>query len=198
MCGFAFEFALPTISLPSVTLSLPTETFGVDEERPPEGEEVLTEGVDGGLAALPPRLEKFHLPFEALSSVICGCSRVMSVTLSCLDVIRGMSSTPTFNDFAVTNGAVPNAGSSAIAILSAVTEPLRIDKLRFPTLTWRPTAPVASASILGRKLLTLITKGRATRMTMMRATTMPMILTMRFMAFFLSSDDVGGQGTTML
>jgi hypothetical protein len=38
----------------------------------------------------------------------------MSVTLIFLAKINGISSTPTFSDFAVTNGNFPNAGSSAI------------------------------------------------------------------------------------
>ena len=44
------------------------------------------------------------------------------------------------------NGDLPKAGSSAIAILSALTLPERIDKLRLPTVTWRPSALLASDS----------------------------------------------------
>src|SRR5579883_433796 len=179
------------MSLPSVTLSLATETLGADD-GPAEEDAAGAEEPAGAFAAFPPRLEKFHLPPAVFSSVICGCSSVIPVTRSSFDRIRGISSTPTFSDLAVTNGVEPKAGSSAIEMLSAVTEPPRIDRLRFPTLTWRPTASLAVASSFGRKLLTLITKGSTTSTTRRRATTMPIILSARFMAIFLSSDHVGG------
>src|SRR6267143_1016933 len=190
-CGLAFEFALPTINFPSLTLSLPTDRFaGADD---PE-----FEGADAFLVALPPRLEKFHFPSEVFSKVISGWSSAMSVTRSSLEVIKGMISTPTFRDFAVTNGVVPNAGSSAIAMLSAVTVPVRRERLRLPTLTWRPRASLAVASSLGRKLFTLTRKGIAIRITTSIATPIPTILRMRFMMFpaFCSGAQLRGWART--
>src|SRR5437667_3068443 len=95
-------------------------------------------------------LEKFHFPLAVFSNAICGESSVMSVTLIFLEKINGISSTPTFSDFAVTNGDFPNAGSSAMAILSAPTLPERIDKLRSPTVTCLPKAALASDCTVGR------------------------------------------------
>ena len=162
---------MPTISLPSVTLNFATERL--------PGAEPELEGEDFSVA-FPPRLEKFHLPSAVFRSVICGCSSVISVTRISLEVMSGMTSTPTLRDFAVTNGVLPNAGSSAMEMLSAETLPVRIDRLRFPTLTSLPSASLAVASILGRKLFTLMKKGIATRITTSIAMTMPTILRMRF------------------
>ena len=109
-------------------------------------------------------LEKFHFPLEVFIKAICGESSVMFVTLIFLEKINGISSTPTFSDFAVTNGDFPNAGSSAMAILSAPTLPERIDKLRSPTVTCLPKAALASDCTVGRNLFTLISRGNAIRM----------------------------------
>src|SRR5215470_3287817 len=164
------------MSLPSVTLSLLTE-------RLPGVEELELDGWDGAFVTLPPKLEKFHLPAAVLSSVICGSFSVISVTCNSFDVISGHISTPTFNDFAVTKGDVPKAESSAIAMLSAVTDPVSRERPRLPTVTLRPRASLAVDSIFGRKLFTLMRKGIAIRITINTATTIPIILRVRFMAY---------------
>ncbi len=84
-------------------------------------------------------------------SETCGLSMTTPVTLSVFDMMRGMTSTPTLTDFAVRNGAELNFGSSAIARLSAPSEPLKSDRLRLPTSTLRPRAAEACCSISGRK-----------------------------------------------
>ncbi len=71
-------------------------------------------------------LEKFHFPFAAFSSVICGSSSVMPVTCSVLEKTSGITSTPALSDFAVTKGSLLNAGSSAMEMLSADTVPEKI------------------------------------------------------------------------
>jgi hypothetical protein len=106
----------------------------------------------------------------------------MPVTLSCLEKIKGISFTPTLKDFAVTNGDWLKAGSSAMLMLSTPTVPVRIDRLRFPTVTGRPKAFVTSDSIFGRKLLTLIRSGSAIRSTNKAATAIPAIFRLRFIA----------------
>jgi hypothetical protein len=108
----------------------------------------------------------------------------MSVTFSCFEKISGISSTPIFSDFAVTKGDLLKAGSSAIATLSASTAPEKIDKLRLPIVTWRPNAALASASILGRKLFTLIRNGSAINIRTKTATT---IDTMRNQRLFIGA-----------
>jgi hypothetical protein len=110
---------------------------------------------------------------------------VMSVTLIFLEKINGMSSTPTFSDFAVTNGNFPNAGSSAMAILSAPTLPDRIDKLRSPTVTCLPKAALASDCTVGRNVFTLINSGKAIRIRRRTATAIPPIRSQRFIIQYL-------------
>ncbi len=58
----------------------------------------------------------------------------MPVTCRVLEKISGMISTPTLSDFAVTNGSLLKAGSSAIVMLSADTLPENIERLRLPNL----------------------------------------------------------------
>ena len=130
-------------------------------------------------------LEKFHFPLAVFSNAICGESSVMSVTLIFLEKINGISSTPTFSDFAVTNGDFPNAGSSAMAILSAPTLPERIDKLRSPTVTCLPKAALASDCTVGRNLFTLISRGNAIRIRRRTATAIPPIRSQRFIIQYL-------------
>src|SRR6185369_14904027 len=134
----------------SLTSSFLTERFAVEAD-----------GSDEDFELSPPKLEKFHFPDGDCRRRISGVSRVRSVTLSCLDRIRGISSTPTLKLLAVTKGSLLNAGSSAMARFSAETLAARRDKPRLPTLTSRPSALLNSDSSRGRKLLTLIKNGRA-------------------------------------
>src|ERR1700690_3306059 len=138
------ELARFTDKRPSLTSSLLTERSGVD---------------DGPLAGagfadsdLLPRLEKFHFPEASRSNAISGLSSVMSVTCKVLEKINGITSTPTFSDLARMKGSLLNAGSSAIERSSAETVPERMERLRLPTLTSRPSASVRADSSLGRKL----------------------------------------------
>src|SRR5205807_7274805 len=116
-----------TETRPSVTFSFWTERLG--GTALPEGSEVL-----GALSDFPPRLEKFHLPEGVCRRVISGRSRVSAVTCSALEKISGMTSTPTFNDFARIKGDWLKLGSSAMDRSSALTLPERIDKPRLPIL----------------------------------------------------------------
>src|ERR1700722_5140810 len=140
--------------------SFATEIFG------------LLAGLDGvvdcaGFAAaaglLPPRLEKFHFsPFSDRTRSICGWFRVRSVTFKVFEKISGINSTPTFSDFAWTNGCLLNWGSSAIEMLSALIAPDSSESERLPTFTSRPIAPVSSDSSLGRNVFTSMRNGIAT------------------------------------
>src|SRR6185369_2484181 len=165
-CGLMEELARFTDRRPSFTSSLLTERSGVDE------------GALGGFgvaADLLPRLEKFHFPAASRSRAISGLSSVISVTCSFFEKISGITSTPTFRDLARMKGSLLNAGSSAIERSSAETLPERIERLRLPTLTSRPSASVSADSSLGRKLFTLIRKGRAIAMSSRTTTTTPTI-----------------------
>src|SRR5580704_16808468 len=144
--GLAVELALPTINFPFAMFSSATEMFWA--AWPDDF------GAVAACLFAPPRLEKFHVPVGVFSSVICGSWRVMPVMYSCLEKISGIISTPTFSDFAVINGDLLNLGSSAIAMFSASTLPDSSERLRLPTVTWRPSASVSSDSIFGRKLFT--------------------------------------------
>src|SRR5205823_7574323 len=101
----------------------------------------------GEFAFEAPRLEKFHLPDEVRNRAICGRSSVRSVTCNVLLNTSGITSTPTLSALAVTNGALLNAGSSAIARSSAETLPVRIESFRFPIVTFRPSADDACDSM---------------------------------------------------
>jgi hypothetical protein len=170
----AVEFVFPTVIFPSLIWNLAMEKLF--------GAAVLDFSCFGDSFELaPPRLEKFHLPLAALSKVICGSFNTISVTLSCFEKIKGNIFTPTFNDFAVTNGDLLKAGSSAMLMFSTPTVPLRRDRLRFPRVIGRPNAFDASDSILGRKLLTLIKRGSAIKSASKHARTIPAIFRLRFM-----------------
>src|SRR6266478_4617909 len=162
------EFARFTDRRPAFTSSLLTERSGVDD-GPLAG---------AGFAAasdLLPRLEKFHFPEASRSKAISGLSSVISVTCKALEKIRGITSTPTFSDLARMKGSLLNAGSSAIDKSSAETLPERMERLRLPTLTSRPSASVRADSSLGRKLFTLIKKGRAMATSRRTTTMIPII-----------------------
>src|SRR5262249_9913955 len=72
------------------------------------------------------------------------------------------------------------AGSSAMLMFSIPTVPDRIERLRSHNFTWRPKAFVASDSIFGRKLFTLIRNGSATISRRKTATTIPPTRNQRF------------------
>ena len=129
-----------------------------------------------------PKLEKFHFPDASCSRVISGRSSVRSVTCRVLEKTSGIISTPTFRSLARTKASLLNAGSSAIERFSAETLPDKIERLRFPTLTSRPSAVESSDSSLGRKLFTLTRKGRVITAKSITATTIPKIFSARFMA----------------
>ena len=84
--------------------------------------------------------EKFHFPLGSFSIITCGFTIEISVTFTCFEKISGIISTPTLTFFAVRNGPELNFGSSLIDRSSIPSEPLRIDKLKFPTVTLRPSA----------------------------------------------------------
>src|ERR1700722_11202819 len=84
-------------------------------------------------------------------------------------------------------GDLPKAGASAMAMLSATTLLERIDRLRLPTVTCRPSALVSSDSIFGRKLFAFISKGSAIRITKKIATATAPILRIRFMSLVPAS-----------
>jgi len=96
--------------------------------------------------------------------------------------ISGSISTPTFSDFALINGALLNLGSSATASWSARTPPDRILRLRFPTVTGRPSASLSRDSICGRKLFTFTMNGSAIATTSSTATTTPITFNAVFTA----------------
>ena len=84
---------------------------------------------------------------------------------SCFEKMSGINSTPIFRLFEVRKGELLYAGSSAIRMFAAETLPLKMDKLKSPTSTFRPNAVLSSDSIFGRKLFTLINKGSKRRST---------------------------------
>src|SRR5579872_33034 len=112
--------------------------------------------LDGGVAPVffaglaVPMLEKFHLPLRSRKRFTCGCESVSSVMCRVFEKIKGTISTPTFSACALMKGELLNEGSSAIAILSAARLPDHSERLRFPSVTLRPSAVVSSASIRGR------------------------------------------------
>src|SRR4051794_27875010 len=78
------------------------------------------------------------------------------------------------------NDDLLKAGSSAMVMSWTPTLPDRIERLRSPNFTGRPKAFVASDSIFGRKLFTLIRNGRATNSTKKVTTTIPATRNQRF------------------
>src|ERR1043166_2255153 len=153
--------------LPLLTASLPTESLSRSEEE--------EDGSGFCDLAFPPRLEKFHFPPGVWIKWISGWSSTRSLTLSCLEKISGISSTPTFRLLARTKGSLLNAGSSAIERSSAETLPDKIDRPKLPTWTSRPSALVKVDSSLGRKLFTLMMNGRMMTTTRMSARRIPTI-----------------------
>src|SRR6266567_641545 len=177
--GFSFDSARDIVRRPSFMFSFATDKFGF----PPE------EAGAAGFAAdvlFPPRLEKFHFsPFSDFTRLISGCFNVSSVTLSVLEKISGIISTPTFSDFASTKADLLNAGSSAMEMLSADTLPESSDSERFPTLTCRPSESVSSDSSFGRNVLASMKKGIAIAITISTPTIRAMIFRARFMILYL-------------
>src|SRR5205085_3694588 len=111
------------------------------------------------VAVWPPNEEKFHTSAELCSSVTWGVSMVMPVMFKVFEKISGMSSTPTCRDLAVRKGEELNLGSSPMERFSADSEPLRSERLRFPSCTLRPRAAEAFSSIVGRNWFTGIKNG---------------------------------------
>ena len=192
--GCSLEPARLTVRRPSLTASLATERFGLtlDDDCDETGSDFAAAGFAGVAAFcvgeadwedfLLPRLEKFHFsPFCERTRLICGPSRVRSVTCSALEKISGINSTPTFKDFACTKGDWLKAGSSAMEMLSAVTPPESSESERFPTFTCRPSASVSSDSRRGRNRLASMKKGSAMAITIRMPITIPKILRKRFM-----------------
>src|SRR5207245_11284136 len=102
----------------------------------------------------PPSEEKWHTPAGLCSSVTCGVSMVTPVMFRLFEKISGRISTPTLKDLAVRKGEELNLGSSPMERLSAESEPVMRERLRFPSCTWRPSAAEAFSSMVGRKWLT--------------------------------------------
>src|SRR5581483_889313 len=121
---------------------------------------VEADGVPPLSTDLLPTVEKFHVPDGFRRRVTCGRVSVRSRTSSVLEKISGTIFTPTSRASALMKGALPNEGSSSMAMLSADRLPDHSDRLRFPTVTLRPRALVSSDSILGLNTLTLIRNGR--------------------------------------
>src|SRR5580704_3692729 len=142
---------------------------------------------------LPPMEEKFHFPLGSFSMVTCGFTIEISVTLSCLEKISGIRSTPTLTFFAGRNGPELNFGSSLTDKSSIPTEPPRMERLKLPSETLRPSACEALASMVGRNLFTGIRKGRTSKITIKTTTT----IAIHFNAFMKASgrQGVGGRPT---
>src|SRR5579862_4679494 len=207
--SFWVESARDTVRRPSLTLSLVTDKLGAAAgveaaasdagavaggfefaaAREDFGDEAgavfSAAGSDGAVTEVPgfvPRLEKFHFcPSSDFTRLICGFSSVNSVTLMVREKMSGIISTPTFNDFACTNGALLNWGSSAMAMLSAETPPESSDKERLPTVTGRPRASVNSDSSFGLKVFASMMKGSAIRRMIRTPIMMAKIFRKRFM-----------------
>src|SRR5713101_2525961 len=184
--GLVDELARPTDTRPSFTFSLLTERFAVEDSPDLASELDLSPPAEAALEPeVAPRLEKFHFPEAEWSRNISGRSSVRSVTWRVLEKISGITSTPTFSALARTNGSLLKAGSSAMERSSAETLPVRTERLRLPTLTWRPRVEVSSDSSRGRKLFTFTRKGSAITITNRTATTIPKIFSARFITVIL-------------
>src|SRR6266853_1966984 len=110
------------------------------------------------------------------------------VMLSCLLKMSGISSTPTWSDFAWINGELLNLGSSAMESWSAPTLPEKMPRLKLPTFTGRTRVGLRGDTIWGRKLLTFTSNGTAMAITINTATTMPATLR----AVFTTTPPAGG------
>ena len=163
---------------PLFTFNFATERFGL----PPEALPLAGCFASSGAEFFAPRLEKFHFaPSSDLTSPISGWFNVNSVTFSVFEKISGIISTPTFSDFACTNGDWLNEGSSAIEMSSALTLPENNESDRFPTFTGRPSAVVNSASSFGRNVFASTNNGNAIATTIKTPTTMARIFRTRLM-----------------
>src|SRR5208283_4815676 len=130
------EFVLPMVIWPSFSSSFPIDKDSAALLLDPLGSAFcgsagFGSACLGSAGALPPMDEKFHLPLGSFSSITCGFSMTIWVTFTCLEKIKGSSSTPTLTELAVRNGPELNFGSSLIERLSIPTEARIIDKLRF-------------------------------------------------------------------
>src|SRR6187549_415062 len=90
---------------------------------------------------------------------------IKCLTFKVLEEISGHNSTPILSDLPVRNGDWLKLGSSEIERCSAEREPEKIERLRFPIWTPRPSVEESCCSIAGRKELTLMKKGIAMRIT---------------------------------
>src|SRR5262249_6379499 len=143
------DFVKPIVMRPSSSSSF----FTLRSAGPP-GELGAFAGLAAGAAEVreePPMEEKFHLPDTSSNKFTSGFSIATPVRCSEREKIRGLISTPTFNDLAVRKGEELNFGSSAMERFPAVSEPLSSERLRLPTSTLRPSAVVSFSSIVGRK-----------------------------------------------
>src|SRR5258708_37299187 len=104
----------------------------------------------------------------------------ISVTLSCLEKISGISSTPTLSDFAVRKGEGLNLGSSPIERSSAESAPRISDKLRLPSWTLRPSAAEAFSSMVGLNWLTEMKNGATSSTTIKTPTAIRIKRRVRF------------------
>src|SRR4030095_6288665 len=106
---------------------------------------------------------------------------IKCVTSKFLKASSGHSSTPILSDLPVRNGDWLKLGSSEIERCSAERDPEKIERLRFPTWTPRPSVEESCCSIAGRKELALMKKGIAIRMTSKTPTRMPILRSFLFM-----------------
>src|ERR1700676_565409 len=170
------EFVLPSVICPSSKRNFPMESASA--ELLPE---VAGAAFGAGLLGTPPIEEKFQRPLGSLSMVTWGFTTVISVTFNCWEKISGISSTPTFTVFAVRKGAELNLGSSLTETSSIPTEPVKSDKLKFPSCTLRPSASDAFDSMVGLNLLIGIRNGTTNKITMIATTTIPIHFTLLLM-----------------
>src|ERR1051326_7463413 len=143
--GFLLRAIRPTVTRPLLILTDFTDRSS--------GDPALLPGADFALPVVFPRLEKFQVPDGAWSSTISGLSIVMPVTFNRRERTRGISSAPTFSDFAFRKGADPKPGSSLIARSPAETLTARIENPRSPTVTRLPSTLLSSDSSSGLKRL---------------------------------------------
>src|SRR4030095_2880738 len=98
---------------------------------------------------------------------------IKCVTSKFLKASSGHSSTPILSDLPVRNGDWLKLGSSEIERCSAEREPEKIERLRFPIWTPRPSAEESCCSIAGRKELALMQKESGMRITSKTLTRIP-------------------------
>jgi hypothetical protein len=151
-------------------------------------------GADLGAVLLgaPPIEEKFQRPLGSLSMVTCGLTTVISVTFSCWEKIRGISSTPTFTVFAVRKGPGLNLGSSLTETSSIPTDPVRSDKLKLPSCTLRPSASEAFDSMEGLNLLMGIRNGTIIKIT----STATMTIAIHFSLLLMETSNGAWEGVS--